>query len=67
MKESILHKLEHLADRYDEVGALLGDPDIISDQDKYRSLSKEYSELESVAKGYAAYQKTLEDIEEAKK
>jgi peptide chain release factor 1 len=65
MKESIQLKLETLADRYDEVGHLLGDGDIIADQNKFRALSKEYAELEPVAKAFADYQQTLSDIEEA--
>ena len=48
MKSSILAKLELLKERYEEVGALLSDSEIISDQDKFRPLSKEYAELEPV-------------------
>jgi peptide chain release factor 1 len=66
MKASILAKLDHLADRYEEVGALLSDPDIISDQNKFRELSKEYAELEPVVKCYQSYQEVVNDIEEAK-
>ncbi len=66
MKESIVLKLEILADRYDEVGHLLGDADVISDQNKFRELSKEYAELEPVAQAFALYQQTLGDIDEAK-
>ncbi|CAA0079404.1 Peptide chain release factor RF1 [BD1-7 clade bacterium] len=65
MKESIRIKLETLADRYDEVGHLLGDAEIISDQDKFRGLSKEYAELEPVAQAFARYLQTLADIDEA--
>lgn len=65
MKSSILTKLEHLKDRYEEVGHLLSDPDIISNQDKFRSLSKEYSDLEAVAKTYASYEQAQSDLEEA--
>ena len=66
MKASILAKLDHLADRYEEVGALLSDPDIIGDQNKFRELSKEYAELEPVVKCYQSYQEVVTDIEEAK-
>ena len=45
MKDSILSKLDTLSERYEEVGALLSDPDTIADQNKYRDLSKEYAEL----------------------
>ena len=66
MKASILAKLDHLADRHEEVGALLSDPDIIGDQNKFRELSKEYAELEPVVKCYQSYQEVVNDIEEAK-
>lgn len=66
MKDSILVKLEHLQERYDEVGALLSEGEIISDQNKFRELSKEYAELEPVVKCFADYQSTVEDISEAK-
>ncbi|MDG1819063.1 MAG: peptide chain release factor 1 [Porticoccaceae bacterium] len=66
MKASILSKLDHLSERYEEVGALLSDGDIISDQNRFRSLSKEYAELEPVVKSYQAYLSVLENIDEAK-
>jgi peptide chain release factor 1 len=66
MKASILSKLDHLSERYEEVGALLSDGDIISDQNRFRTLSKEYAELEPLVKTYATYKDVLENIEEAK-
>lgn len=65
MKESITLKLDGLVDRYEELGALLSDAEVISDQNKFRDLSKEYSEVEPVVKAYEAYKQTLDDIEEA--
>lgn len=65
MKSSILQKLETLRDRYEEVGHLLSSPDIISDQDKFRNLSKEYSELEEVAATYTEYEQAQADRDEA--
>ncbi|MEC8525556.1 MAG: peptide chain release factor 1 [Pseudomonadota bacterium] len=65
MKPSILQKLESLRDRYEEVGHLLSDPDVIGNQDKFRNLSKEYAELEEVAKAYSDYEQALSDREEA--
>ena len=65
MKPSILQKLESLRDRYEEVGHLLSDPDVIGDQDKVRNLSKEYAELEEVAKAYSDYEQAVSDQEEA--
>ena len=66
MKASILAKLDHLAERYEEVGALLSDPDIIGDQNKFRELSKEYAELEPVVICYKRYREAVDNIEEAK-
>ncbi len=66
MKASILSKLDHLSDRYEEVGALLSDGDIISDQNRFRDLSKEYAELEPVVKSYQSYLAVVENIDEAK-
>ncbi|MEQ8952748.1 MAG: peptide chain release factor 1 [Gammaproteobacteria bacterium] len=52
MKDSIRHKLENLKDRFGEVEALLSDPGTIADQGKFRDLSREYAELESVVKTF---------------
>lgn len=65
MKESLVHKLQHLSERYEEIGHLLGDNEIISNQDKFRSLSKEYSELEPVVQAYEAFTQSQEDLSEA--
>ncbi|WP_261816867.1 peptide chain release factor 1 [Vibrio gallicus] len=65
MKASILVKLETLVERYEEVQYLLGDPEIIGDQNKFRALSKEYSQLEEVTQCFQAYQQAQEDLEAA--
>jgi peptide chain release factor 1 len=62
MKASIITKLETLVERYEEVQHLLGDPDVIGDQNKFRALSKEYSQLEEVTKCFQAYQQAGEDL-----
>ena len=48
MNKSILSKLENLKDRYEEVQHLLGDVEIINDQNKFKSLSKEYSQFKVI-------------------
>jgi len=65
MKESIVRKLETLVERHEELQALLSDPEVISDQDKFRALSKEYSDLEDVTKAFKDYQTAQDDLEEA--
>lgn len=62
MKESIIRKLEGLTERHEEVGHLLGDPDTISDQNRFRDLSKEYSQLEEVVQAYSRYNQIKEDL-----
>jgi len=66
MKQSILDKLTTLSERYQEVGHLLGENEIISDQNRFRELSIEYSELEPVVKTFESYQGVMDNIEEAK-
>lgn len=66
MKASILEKLDTLSERYEEVGALLSDGDIISKQDQFRELSKEYAELEPVVLAYRHYRKVLADLDDAR-
>ncbi|WP_392563985.1 peptide chain release factor 1 [Orbus wheelerorum] len=66
MKPSIIAKLEVLTERFEEVQALLSDPSVISDQDRFRSLSKEYSQLTDVVKCFEQWKTTQDDIETAK-
>ena len=65
MKSSLLAKLETLSERHEEVAALLGDPDVIGDQNQFRTLSKEYSELETVVSCYTQYRQLVDDLEAA--
>jgi len=55
MKDSLQKKLETLSHRYQEIGEQLSDPVIIRDQDRFRDLSKEYSQLEPIVKCYREY------------
>ncbi|MDF7667759.1 peptide chain release factor 1 [Orbaceae bacterium ESL0727] len=65
MKSSIINKLETLQERYEEVQALLSDPSVIADQNRFRSLSKEYSQLTDVVNCFVAWKQTQQDIETA--
>ncbi|WP_367606288.1 peptide chain release factor 1 [Legionella sp. W05-934-2] len=64
MKKSLEHRLEQLFERYSEVGQLLSQPDVISDQQKFKQLSKEYAQLEPIAQSYQAYSEEKKSIEE---
>ena len=65
MNASIEKKLTELNERFEEVGHLLSDPDIIADNDRFRELSKEYSRLEPVTSDFRQYQQTRQATEEA--
>ena len=67
MKPSLLSKLEKLADRHQEVAALLGDPQVIEDQSQFRELSREFSHLNEVVtqfRHWTRLQATLVDARE---
>ena len=66
MKPSLLTKLETLTDRHEEVSALLSDGETIADQERFRSLSREYAELEDVVKCYQLYSGVQRDLDEAR-
>lgn len=65
MKPSIQRKLEALLERHQELSALLSEPEIVQDQDKFKNLSKEYAELEPIVAIFQSYQATLSQIEQA--
>jgi len=65
MKSSIRNRLEHLARRLVEVDALLAEPEIASDMNRYRKMSRERAELEPVVTAFAAYTGTEDDIQAA--
>lgn len=65
MKASIEEKLARLTERYEEVGQLLSDPEIITNQNRFRDLSKEYAELEPVVQSYGRYDQMKSDRAEA--
>ncbi|MEX1829241.1 peptide chain release factor 1 [Luteibacter sp. CQ10] len=49
MTPSIRRKLEALAERHEEVGLLLAQPEVLADGNRFRDLSREYAQLEPVA------------------
>ncbi len=62
MKPSIRSKLETLSERLQELSALLAEPDVVTNQERYRALSMEYAQLDPVVKCFNDYRKTLDDL-----
>ena len=66
MNPSIQTRLEGLVQRFDEVLALLSDPKVIGDNDRFRRLSQEYAELNDVVALYRDYRRMTEEREAAR-
>jgi len=66
LKESIKHKLETLVERHEEISGLLAEPETMADQNKFRTLSQEYAQLEPIVTNFTAYMNTLTAIDDAK-
>lgn len=65
-KNLILDKLEGVKGRFEEVGRLLNEQDVMNDMKKYIQLNKEYKELDPVVKAYNEYKMTLSQIDSAR-
>jgi peptide chain release factor 1 len=66
MKASIRERLSQVSERYEEIGLLLSDPSVFSDQNRFRDLSKEYSQLEPVVEAWKQWQETRDGIDDAR-
>ena len=58
-------KLEDLVKRLQEVMKELSDPDIVNDQEKFRSLMKEQNDLTPIVEKYNEYKEAQQTIEES--
>ena len=63
---SIHTRLDQARERHEEIGILLGTPDVLSDQNRFRELSVEYSQLGPVVETWAKWQQAGQSAEEAK-
>ncbi|MDF2593895.1 MAG: prfA [Clostridia bacterium] len=58
-------QLDDLVSKFITIGEQITQPEIIADQDKWKRLMKEHSDLKDIVEKYQEYQKTLEAIDEA--
>lgn len=58
-------KLDGIIDRYNELSEKISDPEVISDQNNWRKLMKEHSDLTPVVEKYKEYKGLKQSIEEA--
>lgn len=62
----ILEKLLGVKERFEEVGRLITEPDIIADMKRYVKLNKEYRDLEPIIEAYNEYDNVISNIESAR-
>ena len=55
-------RLEEIKARYDELTKQLSEPDVMSDQKRYRDLAREHSQLADIVRIYAKYRKLQESL-----
>ncbi|WP_026520938.1 peptide chain release factor 1 [Butyrivibrio sp. VCB2001] len=58
-------RLEDIIRRYEDITMMLGDPSVVSDQEKFRSLMKEQKSLEALVECYKEYKDTKQTIEDS--
>ncbi|MBH03043.1 MAG: peptide chain release factor 1 [Xanthomonadales bacterium] len=63
MKDSLRAKLDELIERHEDLAYSMSDPDVINDQDKFRRMSQEYAQLESLAQDYRAWRDLTDEVE----
>lgn len=62
----MFQKLEDVEKRFEELNKLISDPEVISNQNEWKKLMKEHSDLEDVVLKYREYKKVKQDFDEAK-
>jgi len=62
----MIEKLQEIKHRFEEVGQLIVQPDIVSDIKKFSQLSKEYRDLEKIVIKYNQYDTALRNLKSAK-
>ena len=62
----MLDRLEAIKDKYLRLEEQLADPEVISDQQRFRQINKEYSDLKEVVRAYESYRVNLRQIGEVR-
>jgi len=65
MKDSLLRRLEQLAERREEIDGLLASPEIIGVQDRFRALSRERAEIDPLVTTFAEYRQAESALAQA--
>src|ERR1700733_9397979 len=65
MKASIRQKLEKAEQRFEELGHLLADPEMMGNSQQFRDLSVEYARLQPTAAAFAEYRRLEQELASA--
>ncbi len=65
LSTSVMSRLHELANRFDDICALLAKPEIVADREQFTALSRELAELEPVADGFRRIRATMDELAEA--
>lgn len=65
-KNMILDKLEGVLDRFKQVEVELTNPEIVSNQEKYVKLNKEYKNLTPLIEAFKSYKNIIDNIQSSK-
>jgi peptide chain release factor 1 len=60
----VIDKLQQLEERYDQLSDLMGDPNIVNDNDKLRQYGKEQSDLEAIVSTFRQYKENRTALQE---
>jgi peptide chain release factor 1 len=63
---SIIEKLEAIKARFDELGVALTNPEVVSDNNRFSQVSKEYRKLDKIVVVYKSYRTCLDSLEFAR-
>ena len=61
----MIEKLSFIEERYNELSEQVSDPAVIADQDKFRKLCKEQSDITPIVEKYREYKKYMQDMEDS--
>ncbi len=61
----MFEKLAFTEEKYEQLSKSISDPDIIADQDKWRKLCKEQSDIEPIVEKYREYKEAKKNLEQA--
>ena len=62
----MFQKLEAVEKRFEELTQKISDPEVIANQNEWRDLMKEHSEIEPIVEKYREYKKVQKDYDDAK-